>query len=161
MIKSKILLLFKKNNFNHLIKIFIKNVALKNPLLVHQCNGFEFLVQTVINRDPCFPVFQDALITIITFLLSKSSSRRYIPVNIIQILIEPFTNTYEPNQQLRISRINAAQNAIVFFLRSWTGLLCFFSDPNAVNSLVQSLQLPDIDLVVCILSIKKTKSIFY
>ena len=111
-------------------------------------------MHAVLEVKPVKPVFQDSLIIVICFLLSRPSRRCYINPGSLRLLCEPFTNTYESEKNVRVERCNAAQNAVVSLLRSWSGLICFTSDPACIQFLVQSLQLPDLDLVVCCFFLK-------
>lgn len=127
---------------------------MKNPACVHLSDGIEVLMHSVLDFKPFKPVFQDAIISVIIYLLSKPSTRGYIDHGSLRILCEPYTNTFlETPKEVKLERRNNAQSGITSLLRGWPGLICFISDFACLNFLVQSLQLPDLDLVVSYLII--------
>ena len=58
--------------------------------------------------------------------------------------MEPFTDTYGVDQDIRKRKWTSGRTAISQFLRSWTGLICMSSTPLGLRALVESLALPDL-----------------
>src|SRR3990167_2483477 len=143
-----------------IIFLFFKK-AIQNQKLVHNSNGISVIFHSIIDFKPFNENFQDALIAAVTYLLTTSSKRQYVQPGDIRILIEPFTNTYESSEEVRKTRVYAAQQAVPKFLRSWTGLICFVNDECALPALVASLQLPDLKLSVSLIPVPSSLLSFF
>lgn len=129
----------------------ITELALKNTWIVAECNGIAAIFSAMINMRPFSEGLQETLINAMTFILNEEHTRKYVRKADIRLALEPITDTYEPNADLRRARWNAARLVWMKFLRSWTGLVCLCDDRVGLQSFVDALQLPDPELNAIVL----------
>ncbi|CAM9115932.1 unnamed protein product [Discosporangium mesarthrocarpum] len=130
-----------EDNFRRVCLETLRELALANPRVVAQANGFQTLFAAAL--EPATQDMVDILLTSLMSIIEDPNARKYIrPQLDIHQLLSGFTDLDTSIGPERMQRWQATRSALVVLMRSWTGLHLVASDPRGLVTLMQVLRAP-------------------
>eukprot|EP00516_Mucochytrium_quahogii_P006077 CAMPEP_0203753544 /NCGR_PEP_ID=MMETSP0098-20131031/7298_1 /ASSEMBLY_ACC=CAM_ASM_000208 /TAXON_ID=96639 /ORGANISM=" , Strain NY0313808BC1" /LENGTH=1723 /DNA_ID=CAMNT_0050644191 /DNA_START=914 /DNA_END=6081 /DNA_ORIENTATION=- len=127
--------------FRNVVLETLRQLAIRDITVVAQCGGIRSMVNAII--DPSLPEMSKTLVLCLTHLLGQEETRKYVRPSLdLNTILSPLTDAERADTAEGKRRWKSCQNALILFLKSWTGLMVFASDPMGLRSLVEMLVQP-------------------
>jgi len=116
----------------------LRQLAMQDTLMVAECQGIRAIVQAIV--DPKMKAMAPALTLSLLHLLGNEKSRKAIRMSFdISPILSPLTDSQVERSS---AELDACSDAIILFLKTWTGLYALTTDPNGLRSLIEILVQP-------------------
>ena len=129
---------YKDDNIRRVCLESLRELAVINPEIVANVNGFTCLLEAVLDpsiHDMCEPIVMSLL-----YLMGNQSTRIHVrPYLDLRILLAPFSDLDNDIADSML-RWKSARSAFVIVMRTWVGLVILTSDPLGLTSLVTMLK---------------------